>query len=442
MQQSRWFAPVGAAVAFLAVHAVLWWLATTLPNQPIGDVEITYRRWIATGLTDHVWVGTDTAWVYPILAILPMAAAAIGGVEHIATGWLALMVVLDAVACVFLWRFRALGVRVVWWWLLFLLALGPIGLGRIDTVATAVAMIGVCFVATRPAVASAVFTAAAWVKVWPAALVGVLLVLRRGHRRGVVVGALTVTAVVVLVDVLFGGAAYLLSFVGQQSGRALQIESPLATPFMWAAAAHVPGAAVYYDTGILTFEVSGAGTHLAAALSTPLMTVVVLGGVLLAAWAVGRGARRADVAPVLALLFVAALIATNKVGSPQYVGWFAVPIVWGLVAGRGSARRFLPVAIAALPMALLTQVIYPGYYDQVLTVQPWILVVLTLRNVLEVALLVWAVVAVVRMGLAGTRGRVGAGAGTAAAAGAAGSDGLSGADGPARTRPPRGRMDA
>jgi hypothetical protein len=81
-----------------------------------------------------------------------------------------------------------------------------------------------------------------------------------------------------------------------------------------------------------------------------------------------------------------------------------VPIVWGLVAGRGSARRFLPVAVAALPMALLTQLVYPGWYDQVLTVQPWILVVLTVRNALEVAILVWAVVAVVRLGLDGQRG--------------------------------------
>ncbi len=61
----------------------------------------------------------------------------------------------------------------MWWWLGFLLALGPIGLGRIDTVATVLALIGVAFVATRPAVASALFTAGAWTKVWPAALVGV-----------------------------------------------------------------------------------------------------------------------------------------------------------------------------------------------------------------------------------------------------------------------------
>ncbi|WP_175470211.1 glycosyltransferase 87 family protein [Curtobacterium sp. MCBA15_001] len=436
MQRSRRFGLLGFVAAFAAVHAFLWWLSFVVPNLPIGDVEITYRRWIETGLTQHVWVGTDTDWVYPILAIVPMALAAVVGTAHIGAGWLGLMVVLDAVACAFLWRFRAFGVRVVWWWLGFLLALGPIGLGRIDTVATAVALVGVAFVAARPAVASAVFTVAAWVKVWPAALVGVLLVLRRGRRRGVLAGAVVVTALVVLVDVLFGGAAHLLSFIGQQSGRALQIESPLATPFMWAAAAHVPGAAVYYDREILTFEVSGSGTHLAAAVSTPLMAAVVLGGLALAAWGVGRGARRVEVAPVLALVLVAALIATNKVGSPQYVGWFAVPVVWGLVAGRTSARRFLPVAVAAVPMALLTQVIYPAYYDQVLTVQPWILMVLTLRNALEVALLVWALVVLVRLGLAARR------AGDASSSGRSGAAlGRTGAD-PGRAEPPRGRMDA
>lgn len=397
VRRERWPEIAAFGAAFAAVHALLWWLTSVSANLPLGDVTITYRRWIETGHASHFWVGIDADWVYPILAIVPMAAAALGGTASIGTGWLVLMVVLDAVACAFLWRFRAGTVRVVWWWLAFLLALGPISLGRIDTVATAVALVGVAFVASRPAVASALFTAAAWVKVWPAALVGVLLLLRRQRRGGVLAGALTVTALVVLVDVLFGGAAHLLSFIGQQTGRALQIESPLATPFMWAAAAHVPGAAVFYDQQILTFEVSGPGTHLAALVSTPLMAVVVVGGVGLALLAVRRGARRAEVAPVLATLLVAALVATNKVGSPQYVGWFAVPVVWGLVAGRGSARRFLPVAVAALPMAFLTQLIYPGFYDQVLSVQPWILVVLTVRNLLEVAVLVWAVVLLVRM---------------------------------------------
>ncbi|MDM7890450.1 hypothetical protein [Curtobacterium caseinilyticum] len=393
----RWIEGVAFAVVFVLVHAIVWWLTVTSSNLPLGDVTITYRRWIEIGRVDHSWVGVDTDWVYPVFAIVPMAAAALGGTAAIGSGWLALMTLLDAVACAFLWRFRAFRVRVVWWWLVFLLALGPIALGRIDTVATALALVGVAFVVTRPAVASALFTAAAWTKVWPAALVGVLLLLRRGHRSAVVGGAAVVTGLIVLVDVLYGGAPHLLSFVSEQSDRALQIEAPLATPFMWAAALGVPGAAVYYNREILTFEVSGAGTHAAAALSTPLMAVLVVGGVVLALLAVHRGARRTEVAPVLALLFVAALIAVNKVGSPQYVGWYAVPVVWGLVAGRVSARRFLPVAIGVLPMAVLTQVIYPGFYERLLSVAPWIVTVLTVRNTLELAVLVWAVVVLVRL---------------------------------------------
>ncbi|WP_042726407.1 glycosyltransferase 87 family protein [Curtobacterium sp. B8] len=405
MQRRAWVEPVLFGAAFVAVHAALWWLTTVSANLPLGDVTITYRRWIETGQQSHFWVGVDEAWVYPILAIVPMAAAALGGVAAIGTGWLVLVVLLDAAACLLLWRHRtwvgAARVRVVWWWLVFLLALGPIALGRIDSIATVLALAGVAFVATRPAVASVLFTAAAWTKVWPAALVGVLALVRRGRRWGVVVGALVTTALIVLVDVLYGGAPFLFSFIGEQGGRALQIESPLATPFLWAAAARVPGAAVYYDREILTFEVSGAGTHAAAAVSTPLMALVVLAGVVLALRAVRRGASRTQAAPLLALVLVAALVATNKVGSPQYIGWFAVPVVWGLVAGRPSARRFLPLALLALPMAFLTQLVYPGYYDQVLTVQPWILVVLTLRNVLEVVVLVWGVVELVRLGARG-----------------------------------------
>ncbi|MBE7162848.1 MAG: DUF2029 domain-containing protein, partial [Williamsia herbipolensis] len=392
----RWEA-VGLVVAFFVVHGVLALLAVTMPNQPIGDVELAYRGWIERGQHSGMWIGIDAPWVYPIAAMGPMLLAAAFGTDAMTPGWLALMTLLDGFAVLALWRHRVpvgrFRVRVSWWWLVFLLALGSIGVGRIDTPATALALVGVTLVAARPAIASALFTLAAWIKVWPAVLVAVLVVLRRHHRVAVVGGALAVTGVVVLVDVLFGGAPYLLSFIGQQTGRALQIESPLATPFMWAVTARVPGAAVYYDQGINTFEVAGAGTHVAARLSTPLMVLVVLAALVLGVRAVADGVRRTEVAPLLAMVLVGALVVTNKVGSPQYIGWYAVPIVWGLIAGAPSARRFLPAAVAALPMAFLTQLIYPSHYDRVLAATVDMVTVLTVRNALEVALLVWAIVA-------------------------------------------------
>ncbi|KQO65229.1 glycosyltransferase 87 family protein [Curtobacterium sp. Leaf261] len=390
----------GLVLAFAAVHALLWWTGTTGPNLPFGDVTIAYRQWMDQGGLSGGWVGIDKPWVYPVVALVPMLLASVGGTGSIELGWLVMVTVLDGIVLALLWRQRVGRVRVAWWWTVFLLALGPIALGRIDTVATAVALAGVVWIARRPAVASALFTVAAWIKVWPAALVGVLLLLRRGLRTRVLLGAAIVTAVVVLLDLLVGGGAHLLSFVGQQTGRGLQIEAPLATPFLWRASAGVHGTFVYYDAQILTFQVAGAGTSIASAISTQLMALVVLVGALLALWAAASGARRTELAPVLALLFVGALIATNKVGSPQYIGWLAVPVVWGLLAGRRSARRFALPAVLALVTAFATQLIYPDYYDRVLALQPLLLGVLTVRNALEVVLLVWSVVALVRMGRA------------------------------------------
>ncbi len=89
VSRSQWspgrFEVVGFAVAFVVVHAVLWWLTSVSANLPLGDVTITYRRWIETGQGSHFWVGIDEDWVYPILAIVPMAAAALGGVASIGT---------------------------------------------------------------------------------------------------------------------------------------------------------------------------------------------------------------------------------------------------------------------------------------------------------------------------------------------------------------------
>ena len=96
-------------------------------------------------------------------------------------------------------------------------------------------------------------------------------------------------------------------------------------------------------TAILTYQLRGPGSVIAAAIMTPLLAIVV-----------GRAARRrrsrdpardrgpAACCPPLALAITTALILFNKVGSPQFVTWLAVPIVFGLVAsrtGRGPSFR-------------------------------------------------------------------------------------------------------
>ena len=70
-----------------------------------------------------------------------------------------------------------------------------------------------------------------------------------------------------------------------------------------------------------------------------------------------------EVLPALALAITSALILFNKVGSPQFVGWLVVPIVYGMAtAAIGEGRSFRVPAILAAAIALLTQSFYPYLY--------------------------------------------------------------------------------
>ena len=73
--------------------------------------------------------------MYPILAIVPMAASAVLGWTFYASTWLTLVMAIDAAAfAVLLHRGRPdrATAPAAWWWLAFLVAVGPVALGRID----------------------------------------------------------------------------------------------------------------------------------------------------------------------------------------------------------------------------------------------------------------------------------------------------------------------
>ena len=82
------------------------------------------------------------------------------------------------------------------------------------------------------------------------------------------------------------------------------------------------------------------------------------------------------------------MIAFNKVGSPQFIGWLAAPVIFGLLVRPATWR--LPAVLVAV-LAALTQLIYPYLYDWLLVAHPSMVLLLTLRNLLEFVLLGWAV---------------------------------------------------
>ena len=390
-------APLSVWIAFVVVHLWLGLLNLYAPGLPLGDVTIVYKFWMDQALLQNFWVGIDSAWVYPIVALVPMVVARVCGPGQFASTWLTMIMVLNAVAFGFItgWGRRRDRVRLGWWWVGFLLLLGPIAMGRIDAVTVPLAIVGVLLIATRPGAAGVVLAIATWIKVWPAALVLAAIMAVRGRLR-VLAAAVVSSAVILVTAFVIGSGANVFSFITEQTGRGLQIESPVATIWLWQALAGVPDTFVYYDNEILTYQVQGHGVELAAAVMTPLLAIAVAIIAALGWRALRGGATEGELFAPLALAFVVALIAFNKVGSPQFISWLAVPVILGVAThldGRG--RSFRTPAILVLAIAALTQVIYPYLYLELLYVQPLMLIVLTIRNLLLFLLLAWAVHAVV-----------------------------------------------
>jgi hypothetical protein len=375
-------------VAFTLVHATLIALCLFGPGKPLGDVNWVYLNWVTTAVRGGPVPGIDIPFVYPVVAFVPMLLAFVVSPGAYALGWLGLVTLLDAVAfAVLLGRWhQPRRLAAAWWWLAFLLLEGPTALGRIDAVAVALVIVGLLVVSRRPGWGSALLTLGAWVKVWPAVVVAALVVAGRQRMR-VVVAAAATSVFVVVVALTFGSGWTVLSFVTQQTGRGIQIEAPVALPWLWDAALG-GGSDIYYDHDILTFQVSGPGTALASALTTPLLALVAAGILVLGWWAQRRGAAFDELFPPLVLALTVSLIAFNKVGSPQFITWLAAPGVLGIVL---LGRRWLLPAVLALVLAALTQLVYPYLYDWLLVANPAMVFVLTVRNALEFVVLLIAV---------------------------------------------------
>lgn len=383
-----WHSPVIMWTAFIAVSVWLGWQGYVAEAVPYGDVSFVYEFWAGQAAGGAGIVGIDSSWVYPVVALVPILLPLLAGPGLYPIGWIILITLLNAGAFGYLLyssreeKTNSLHRVAAWWWLVFLLLLGPISVARLDSV-TPLAIVGLLAAVGRPAIAGALLTLATWIKVWPAALIAAVLI-AVNKRKTVLISVLVTSVVVIAITVILGGAANVFSFLGQQTTRGLQIEAPLATPFLWLAAFHEQGYAVYYDTAILTFQVMGDGTGIAADISSVLLGLGFVGTLFWGYLLQRRGSSPRHLLPAVALTLTVVLIVFNKVGSPQYIGWLAAPIIAGLVLEQ---RRFITPAIIALVLAALTQAFYPYLYNGILNVQPFELSILTLRNIGELVLL-------------------------------------------------------
>ncbi|MEA5456490.1 glycosyltransferase 87 family protein [Sinomonas sp. JGH33] len=394
--------PRGLLAGYLVVH--LGYLAFmsifVLQGQAFSDTNI-YRDWAVGGFPQNV---QPSPWVYPIAGLLPIWISGLLGGGPFLILWVVLTSALNGVALGVLsgWGKKPEGIRAGWWWLVFIAIMGTLGFARVDGVTAPIVLLGLSLGVASPFAASAILAFATWMKVWPAAaLVPLFAVVR--DRWKVVVGGALVTAAVAAVAQALGVFPHLLDFLTTQGSRGMQLEATFTTPWLWMSVLGIGGARMYMNTEINSMQVDGPGSTIASALMQPLFVVIALAVAIVIFWALHEGKKRGheDRAELLlagALTMVSAFIVFNKVGSPQFIVWLGPVVALGLAQDRAAWR--VPARLL-LGIAVATFVVYPLFYDALSHNNPTMAFVLTVRNVLLVALFVWAAIRLVRLGRKG-----------------------------------------
>ena len=368
-------------------NGLLVFLGTSWIGQPMGDLNYAYQDWANAGSA----FGISVAWVYPYLALVPITLANALTPGALIGGWMAIWLLFNlAVLCVLVFyrvgEDREARYRAGYFWVLSTLCLGPVSISRLDAFSVGFAILGLLFVYLRfSKVASLFLTIALWLKVWPIALISAVFVAVRGKLRSFVTLAAG-SLVAIVVAMFLGGNSSVFSFLGDQSSRGIQIESPIAAFWLWPAVVGSQATGIKFNAPLMTFEVFGANT----ALFANLMTLVQVGALLITS-ALGLAAFKRGVAPSRIIFWasftgVLDLIVFNKVGSPQYMTWLVAPVVFGFIAKVAEAKT---ASALVLVISLITWLIYPIAYDAILASHFWETVLLTLRNLVLLAALVY-----------------------------------------------------
>ncbi|MFM6939248.1 MAG: hypothetical protein ACKOUD_01285 [Rhodoluna sp.] len=377
-------------VAIVGVHFLLIFEAQNNPQTaPFNDVNL-YGIWAGQWQTGQL-LGVNSPWVYPFVAMAPiLVAKAIGGANGMLSGWLLLIGGLNFLglnALVEWGKADRAAFRSAFFYLGFLALLGPVAIGRIDAAATFLALLALVQIhRNRLNLAMAFVTLGAWVKIWPVAAAIALYTTSKTRVRTLALAVGTSLALIAIAFIL-GGDRNVLGFIETQGNRGLQVESTAATFWVWATRLHMPGAGIYFDTALVTNQVSGAFANEVARLLSFVLLVALGITAFLAFKAHRNGAESKSLFVVTFLTATLDLIVFNKVGSPQFELWLVVPLMAGILLGVPKWQ--LP-AVFGLVIALLTNLIYPIFYLDLMVAGDLGVWLLTLRNAALVALLIWA----------------------------------------------------
>lgn len=393
--------PRGLLTGFVLVHLgfLIFAALLSLRGEAFSDTFI-YRDWARAGFDEANLSGGPSPWVYPILALIPMALAGLAGPGPFFFLWVLMTTVLNGWALVKLTE-RGRNQDAIpagWWWLIFTLLMGWLGFARVDGLTAPIVLVALAYGVGRPFIASVLLSAATWVKVWPAAVMLALFAVVK-NRLLVVLAGVATSAVVVALAAAVGSVSKLLNFLTQQGDRGMQLEATFTTPWLWLSVLNAGDSRMYMNTDINSMQVDGPGTAVMSVLMQPLLILAALLVAGLTFWALHNGklngngksdggVDRTELLLAGALSLATAFVVFNKVGSPQFMVWLAPAVAVGLAH---SWREWRVPAAMLIAIAVATYFIYPLFYDALSHNNPLMAGVLTIRNVLLVVLFLWSV---------------------------------------------------
>ncbi|MHA7304029.1 hypothetical protein ACX80E_02105 [Arthrobacter sp. TMN-49] len=386
--------PPGMWCVFGTVHLVFLVFAglLSLRGEAYSDTFI-YRIWASVGFDETRILG-PSPWIYPLLALVPIAVAYIFGEGPFLFIWVLMIAGLNTLAVGKLtsWGKNRSAIPAALWWISFSALMAWLGFARVDGFTAPVVLIALSLGVASPFLTSLILSVATWTKVWPAAVVLALFTVVKQRVRVVLAGML-ITAFVVVLALSMNSAHKLLNFLLEQGDRGMQLEATFTTPWLWMSVLGLGDAHMYMNMDINSMQVDGPGSEVMSFLMQPLLVAAALLVAGLIFWALHTGKRSGGADRTALLLFgslalTTAFVVFNKVGSPQFMVWLAPAVAVGL-AHQWKAWR-VP-ATMLIGVAILTFLVFPLFYNDLSNNNAVMAAVLTARNVLLVILFVWSV---------------------------------------------------
>ena len=395
---------ITALAVWFVTRAVLYLIATEhvlahYGKSSVGDVT-TYFKWAQNSLY-YGQIPHDTQWQYPPLLapilVFPEWLNETFGLHYL-TGFTAMTFLADCVITAMLvWTATRRDTwSGPWYWILGVPLLGPIVYGRYDVfpalcVVVALALLGKGVpmlmadgstgraLNNRRWVAGILIGFGTAIKIWPGLAVFGMPRSKRGWQAIATIAAAVVGTIATL-SIFFSGT---LSFVKNQGGRGIEIESIWGIPFVLGKRLHLEHVVtnkVVYGSYQVVPDGHGLISFIVSAMYYAALLSMVAGFALMTYWwwrKTWRPAVMADATFVATLV----MIVTSRVISPQYLIWLLAVAGFCLLYKDTTQRRSSLLVLICLP---LTQYEFPIAFQQLLHAHLIPTLVVCLRDLLLV----------------------------------------------------------